>query len=103
MEKQEDPFDALQTGLYMDGLKEERDQFPYNMREVRELLSATGEDIGFHHPRRNLGFSTTWTLRVPEFQPLEHDAAVAIQAAANKSLSQTILYKLQVGRKFATN
>ena len=27
MEKQEDPFDTLQTGLYMDGLKEEHDPF----------------------------------------------------------------------------
>lgn len=44
-EKQEDPFDALQTGLYMDGLTEERDQFPYNMREVREFLSATGKTL----------------------------------------------------------
>ena len=34
MGKQEDPFDTLQTGLYMDGLKEEHDLFPYNMKKV---------------------------------------------------------------------
>ena len=43
MGKQEDPFDILQTGLYMDSLKEEHDPFPYNMKKVREFLSATGK------------------------------------------------------------
>ena len=45
MEKQEDPFDTLQTGLYMDSSKEEHAQFPYNMRKVREFLSATGKTV----------------------------------------------------------
>lgn len=45
MEKQEDPFDTLQTGVYMDSSKEEHDHFPYNMREVREFLSATGKTL----------------------------------------------------------
>ena len=50
MEKQEDPFDAMQTGLYMDSLKEEHNPFPYNMREVRELLSATGKTLASMTP-----------------------------------------------------
>lgn len=45
MEKQEDPFDILQTGVYMDSSKEEHDPFPYNIREVREFLSATGKTL----------------------------------------------------------
>ena len=45
MEKQEDPFDTLQTGLYMDSSKEKENLFPYNMREVREFLSATGKTL----------------------------------------------------------
>lgn len=45
MEKQEDPFDTLPTGLYMDSSKEEHDPFPYNMQEVREFLSATGKTL----------------------------------------------------------
>lgn len=45
MEKQEDPFDTLQTGLYMDSSQEEHDPFPYNVRKVREFLSATGKTL----------------------------------------------------------
>lgn len=45
MEKQEDPFDVMQTGVYMDGSKEEHDPFPYNMRKIREFLSATGKTL----------------------------------------------------------
>ena len=45
MEKQEDPFDTLPTGLYMDSLKEEYDPFPYNLREVREFLSVAGKTL----------------------------------------------------------
>ena len=45
MEKQEDPFDTLQTGVYMDSLKEEHDPFPYNVRKVREFLSATWKTL----------------------------------------------------------
>lgn len=45
MGKQEDPFDALQTGLYMDSLKEECDPFPYNMGALnfspQNAISAT--------------------------------------------------------------
>ena len=50
MEKQEDPFDTMQTGLYMDGSKEEHDPFPYNMREVREFLPATGKTLASMTP-----------------------------------------------------
>lgn len=45
MEKQEDPFDVMQTGLYMDGSKEEDIPFPYDMQKVREFLSVTGKTL----------------------------------------------------------
>lgn len=45
MGKQEDPFDTLQTGLYMDSSKEKKNLFPYNMREIREFLSATDKTL----------------------------------------------------------
>lgn len=45
MGKQEDPFDTLQTGVYMDSLKEEHDLFSYNMRTLnfspQNAISAT--------------------------------------------------------------
>lgn len=45
MKRQNDPFDSMQTGLYMDSSKEKKDPFPYNMREIREFLSATGKTL----------------------------------------------------------
>ena len=45
MKRQNDPFDSMQTGLYMDSSKEKKDPFTYNMREIREFLSATGKTL----------------------------------------------------------
>ena len=45
-----DPFEKMETGVYMDCLDMQKKEFPYNMRKLREFLHTTGKTLSMLTP-----------------------------------------------------